>query len=824
MRDTVKAFICRLCRARGGPSNVVLDLGDQPSSKFFPRPSDPTPDARHPLAMWCCPDCGLAQLVADTTEEAEAPSVEPQALRDQAEQAVADCAQVGLLPGSGRVREFPSPHGGSWLPLLSERGLEPAQSGIDPVDVLVDSFGIMHAPDQRAAFAERAGSLTAGGVWLLQVHSLASILAQREWNALRHGHFAYYSVTALVAALPEFGLTAVRAFEYPLYGGTVLVAVRRAQDRSGVGADLDSVRRLLRAERLAGVRDPRVLGALQRAVTENVDGLRDYLRTARDEGRRVLGYGAASRAVAQLVLAGIDATLLPAVADASPGKQGRCLPVSRVPIISPDELVDAEPDEVLLLLPDLAAELVDDHPQLCGRIVPVRQGRIGGPSPVVRHLHRSQQLQATLHQLVPGGAHTYARGPDQYPEFAAPVLVRGRGALAWDVDSNCYVEYGIGLRAVTLGHAHRRVDTAVAKALRDGVNFSRPTQLEALAAEDFLTEVPGAERIKFAKNGSDATTAAVKLARAATGRTRIAICRQAFFSADDWWISQTDMDAGIPAETRGQGVLFDFNDLDQVTDLAERSGEELAAIVLQPATAETEPDPGYLAGLRRLCDRRGIVLVFDEIITGFRWHRGGVQTRDGITPDLACWGKGIANGYALSALTGKAALMDLGGLGTDAARTFLMSTTYGPETVGLAALRAVLDEHRQGDPIEELRQAGVALADGVNQRCQDAGIGQFLGAHGNPRSLMFHTRDSSGHSSQAMRTIFMESLIAHGVLAQTFVPTTAHGPREIEHTLLAVEAAIATYRRALEVGPRNVLHGRPVAPALRRYASPRRLT
>lgn len=803
---------------------MVLDLGEQPSSAFFPLRGAPGPDARYGLGMWFCPRCRLVQLVSDTTERAESRALEPQALRDQAEQAVADCAAVGLLPSSGRVREFASPHGGSWLGLLLEQGLQPVHAD-HQAEVLVDSFGIMHAADQHAAFAERAGALAEGGVWLLQFHSLATILVAGEWNALRHGHFAYYSATALAAALAEFGLVCVRALEYPLYGGTVLLVIRRACDRDAPGADLESVRQLLISEAEAGVADATALRVLQGAVTENITSLRAYLTQARRSGRKVLGYGAASRAVAQLVLAGIGPELLPAIADASPGKQGHCLPTSRVPIISVSDLVDAQPDEVLLLLPDLAGELVDDHPQLSGRIVPVRQGWIGGPNSEVSQFHRSQQWQSTLHHLVPGGAHTYARGPDQYPEFAAPVLVRGRGALAWDVDSNCYVEYGIGLRAVTLGHAHPRVDAAVIRALRDGVNFSRPTRLEALAAEEFLTGVPGAERIKFAKNGSDVTTAAVKLARAATGRSRIAICRQSFFSTDDWWIGHTEMDAGILAGTIGSGVLFDFNDLDQITALADEStgSAGLAAIVVQPATATEEPAPGYLAALRQLCDRRGIVLIFDEIVTGFRWHRGGVQTRDGVQPDLSCWGKGMANGYALAALTGRAELMDLGGLGTTAARTFLLSTTYGPEAVGLAALRAVLAEYREQDQVEELRRAGATLAEGVNKLCQEAGIAQYLGASGNPRCLMFYTRDSSGNPAQSMRTIFLEQLITHGVLGQSFVPSTAHGPAEIEHTLAAVRAAIPTYQRALEQGPHTVLNGRPVAPTLRRYAGPRRL-
>ena len=191
---------------------------------------------------------------------------------------------------------------------------------------------------------------------------------------------------------------------------------------------------------------------------------------------------------------------------------------------------------------------------------------------------RSNELQARLHDLVPGGAHTYARGADQYPEFMAPILVRGNGAHVWDADGNRYVEYGMGLRAVTLGHGYAPVLAAVSQVIADGVSFSRPTELELLAAQDFLSLVPGADMVKFAKNGSDATTAAVRLARAVTGRTTIAVCDQPFFSVDDWFIGTTEMAGGIPTV---DVVKFAYNDLD---DLAATLAEGRVAAVFLEAT------------------------------------------------------------------------------------------------------------------------------------------------------------------------------------------------------------------------------------------------
>ncbi|QIS11942.1 glutamate-1-semialdehyde 2,1-aminomutase [Nocardia arthritidis] len=441
---------------------------------------------------------------------------------------------------------------------------------------------------------------------------------------------------------------------------------------------------------------------------------------------------------------------------------------------------------------------------------------------VRRDFTRSNRLQARLHDLVPGGAHTYARGADQYPEFMAPILVRGSGCRVWDADGNCYVEYGMGLRSVTLGHGYPPVVAAVRAAIADGVSFSRPTELEILAAEDFLSLVPAADMVKFAKNGSDATTAAVRLARAATGRTAIAVCDQPFFSVDDWFIGTTAMDSGIPAETVAQTVKFRYNDLPSLAAVL-RDGR-VAAVVMEAATALNEPDPGFLQGVRELCDRYGTLLVFDEMITGFRWSAGGAQAVYGVRPDLSCWGKAMGNGFPISALAGRRELMELGGLRTDRDRVFLLSTTHGPESGSLAAFRAVVREYVTGDPVARMEHAGRLLADGFNAITAEFGIGAQLAALGRPSCLIFVTRDADGQPSQPFRTLFLQELLERGVLGQSFVTSAAHTDADIEATLTACRAAAAVYRKALEQGSVDgLLIGRPVAPAIRRHAEPRRL-
>ncbi|GLZ50583.1 glutamate-1-semialdehyde 2,1-aminomutase [Actinomycetospora sp. NBRC 106378] len=436
---------------------------------------------------------------------------------------------------------------------------------------------------------------------------------------------------------------------------------------------------------------------------------------------------------------------------------------------------------------------------------------------------RSNALADRLHAMVPGGAHTYARGDDQYPEGMAPIIERGLGARVWDADGNEFVEYGMGLRAVTLGHAYAPVLDAVRDVLGRGVSFTRPSTLEVAAAEDFLATVPGADMVKFAKNGSDATTAALKLARAATGRDLVAVADQPFFSVDDWFIGTTGMHAGIPAATRGTTVRFGFNDVDSLRALFAAHPGRIAAVFMEAATGLVAPEPGFLAAVRELCTAEGTVLVFDEMITGFRWAAGGAQEVHGVVPDLSTWGKAMGNGFPIAALAGKRDLMELGGLATDAARVFLLSTTNGPETVGLTAFRAVVAAYRTGDPVGAMRHAGERLAVGANAAIEAEGLQDHLRVAGHPNCLVFLTRGPDGLPSQEYRTLFLAELLRGGVLGQSFVVSAAHTDADVDQTVQAVADALPTYRKAIEHGSTaGLLEGRPVAPALRTHAAPRR--
>ncbi|MBC9717429.1 glutamate-1-semialdehyde 2,1-aminomutase [Streptomyces sp. TRM66268-LWL] len=431
-------------------------------------------------------------------------------------------------------------------------------------------------------------------------------------------------------------------------------------------------------------------------------------------------------------------------------------------------------------------------------------------------LPRSRQANARLHALIPGGAHTYAKGEDQYPEDLAPVISHGRGAHVWDVDGNRYIEYGSGLRAVSLGHAHPRVTEAARRELDRGANFARPSVIEVEAAERFLATVPTAEMVKFAKNGSDVTTAAVRLARAVTGRARVALCGDhPFFSVDDWFIGTTPMAAGIPASTSELTVAFPYGDLAATEELLLRYEGEIACLILEPA-GHAEPPPGYLEGLRALADRHGCLLVFDEMITGFRWSEAGAQGLYGVVPDLSTFGKALGNGFAVSALAGRRELMEWGGLRHSGDRVFLLSTTHGAETHSLAAAMAVQTTYAEEGVTAQLHALGERLAAGVRAAADGMGVGDHVLVRGRASNLVFATLDEHGRPSQEYRTLFLRRLLTGGVLAPSFVVSSALSEADIDRTVEVVGQACAVYRKALDAGdPAPWMGGRAVKPVFR---------
>lgn len=438
-----------------------------------------------------------------------------------------------------------------------------------------------------------------------------------------------------------------------------------------------------------------------------------------------------------------------------------------------------------------------------------------------RSFTHSNRLQARLHELVPGGA-PYLRARIRSVSRRYAVLVRGQGARVWDVDGNEFIEYGMGLRSVVLGHGYRPVVESGMCRYHRWCQLHAPDPIGARSCREVSRTRPGRR---------DGEVCQERVGRhdcrhsAGTGSNWSRHDRHhPFFSVDDWFIVTTEMSSGIPSAALPQALRFEYNDLASLDSLFAAHPASIAAVILEPATATAEPAPGFLDGVRALCDAHGAVMIFDEIITGFRWSMHGAQSIYGVTPDLSCWGKAIGNGFPISALAGRRELMQLGGLNTDRDRVFLLSTTYGAETSGLAAFRAVAEVYRREDPIGKMEWSGRQLAAGVNQVASDLGIEDFFQVLGRPSCLVFATRDADQKPSQAFRTLFLQEMLRRGILGQSFVVSAAHTAADIEETIDGVQQALVVYSRAIEAGTvEGLLTGESVAPAIRRFAYPRRI-
>jgi glutamate-1-semialdehyde 2,1-aminomutase len=290
-----------------------------------------------------------------------------------------------------------------------------------------------------------------------------------------------------------------------------------------------------------------------------------------------------------------------------------------------------------------------------------------------------------------------------------------------------------------------------------------------------------------------------------------------FFSYNDWFIGSWQMSAGIPDPYRSLNATFRYNDVDSLAAVFARYPGRIAGVLLEPER-EVPPRDGFLNAACELAHRHGALFILDEMITGFRWHLGGAQAVYGVKPDLAGFGKALANGFALSALVGRREVMQLGGWSHDRDRVFLLSTTHGAETHALAAAIATIGVYEREPVIATLHQQGQRLKRGCDQAAADLGISDYFQVVGRPCNLVYVTRDAERAPSQAFRTLFMQELIKRGVLGPSFVVSYAHADTDIDRTIDAVRAALTVYKRGLEDGIDTVLEGRPVRPVDRRAA------
>lgn len=405
---------------------------------------------------------------------------------------------------------------------------------------------------------------------------------------------------------------------------------------------------------------------------------------------------------------------------------------------------------------------------------------------------RSFALQKRAEKTIPLASQTFSKSAQQFPMNSSPLFVtHGEGARVWDVDGNCYIDMIGGLFPLILGYRDPDVDQAIRNQLDKGISFSLSTELEAKLAEYLVELVPSAQKVRFGKNGTDATSAAVRLARAHTKRERIAVC--GYHGWQDWYIGTTTRFKGIPETVRDLTHVFKYNDLASLDVLLNDHRGEFAAVVMEPMNV-AYPDPGFLEGVRELTKKHGTLLVFDEVITGFRFDLGGAQSAFGVTPDLTAFGKALGNGMPISAIVGNETVMA-------EMEEIFFSGTYGGEALSLAAAIAVIDKMRSTNAIDVIKARGELLAADVERLIESHNLSDVLGISGWPSCKFIIFKDHPAARKEVVRTIFQREMIRNGVLIiNAHALSYAHDDACLDHVRTA-------YAKTFEVMAKEVAQG-----------------
>ena len=414
---------------------------------------------------------------------------------------------------------------------------------------------------------------------------------------------------------------------------------------------------------------------------------------------------------------------------------------------------------------------------------------------------------ARAEAIIPLASQTFSKSRTQYPVGAAPLFAaRAKGSHTWDIDGNEYVDLVCSLGAVALGYGDEEINEAVVRQLQDGVTLTLAHPLEAEVAERIVALVPCAEMVRFGKNGTDATSAAIRLARAATGREHVIVC--GYHGWQDWYIGSTSMHRGVPDRTRSLTHPVPYNDIDALQAVIADLPDQVAAMIMEPMTS-TWPAEGYLHEVRRITEEDGIVLVFDEMLTGFRFAPGGAQEYFGVTPDLASFGKALANGFPLSAIVGKREILDL-------MPTIFFSGTFGGETLSLAAAKVVLDRMATGEPTAHLAAIGADLRDRV-EAARPESSRDFLSFSGHPTWVFQQWAIEDPETLARAKTLFLQEMLRRGVLVlNTHEVTTAHTDADAETVAQAYAQSLTIVAEGLDRGDLlDRLECEPIRPLFR---------
>lgn len=448
------------------------------------------------------------------------------------------------------------------------------------------------------------------------------------------------------------------------------------------------------------------------------------------------------------------------------------------------------------------------------------------------------KITKKLLKIIPGGSHTYSRGPDQYPINAPQILSKGKGVYVYDEKGKKYLDYGMGLRSVNIGYSEPKINKAAIRAIKLGNNLTRPSITELKSAELFVSLFKNVDMVKFAKNGSTAVTAAIKLARAYTKKDLVLRCLDhPFFSYDDWFIGSTNIKRGIPKSTINLTKTFKYNDISSLKEKIKKYKNKISCVVLEPSALECPMIKGqrgccmksvcernfknenhFLKEVAKICKENKIIFILDEMITGFRWHLGGAQSFYNVNPDISTFGKAMANGFSVSAVCGKKKYMELGSITKEnEERVFLLSTTHGAEMCGLGAFIETTNFLKSEKVIQKNWKYGEKLIFEANKISKNLNLQDFFRLKGVACSPYYECLDSNKKTSLKFRTLFLQEMLKENILMPWISISYRHTDITLDKTLLALEKTLYTYKKAINNGIGKLIKGHVVKPVFRKF-------
>lgn len=402
----------------------------------------------------------------------------------------------------------------------------------------------------------------------------------------------------------------------------------------------------------------------------------------------------------------------------------------------------------------------------------------------------SEEMLARALKSIPLGTQTFSKSKTQYPLGVSPFYIqKARGSRAWDIDGNEYIDFICSLGAISLGYNDQDVMDAVKEQLEEGTIFSLPHPIEVLVAEKIKEMVPCAEMVRYGKNGSDATAGAVRVSRAFTGRDYVVVC--GYHGWQDWYIGSTARNLGVPKATQGLTLKFEYNNIQSLEKLFSEYPDQIACVIMEAMNFEW-PKEGFLQEVKDLCHKNGALFVLDEMVTGFRYANGGAQEYFGVTPDLATLGKGLANGYPISMVCGRADVMKL-------FEDCFFSFTFGGETLSLAACLATLNKYQAKPVVETMIKNGQKILDGISLLIEKNYLFEVIQIGGHPAWTILNIKDTEKYNSWTLKTLFMQEMLKRGILTLGSHETTyAHTEQDLDRLLNAYSEVIPILKDSIE--------------------------